>query len=253
MRHIIIVLIAISLISCSNNDEVTKKQNENISYINEEIKMQNDTLQYLVNINYPQLTGIENPKIEFEINSFISKSVKSYLDVFKTGFMSPDEYEQFDLTADNELYINDSILSLTDTRFTFYLEQYFYYVGAAHGNTEFITYNFNISDSHLLILDELFRENSDYIQKISELCINKLMDNTEYSDINWISEGASPNIENFENFLLLDEGIMFIFEPYAVAAYAAGPQFVTIPYEEMADILNRKLLKEMGIVINEVS
>ncbi len=59
----------------------------------------------------------------------------------------------------------------------------------------------------------------------------------DMADAAWIEEGASPDPANYQDWLLTPEALTFIFEPYQVAAYAAGPQTVSIPLTEIAGLL----------------
>lgn len=45
----------------------------------------------------------------------------------------------------------------------------------------------------------------------------------------FFSEGANTNPENFSSFSIDKDAVTFIFQPYQVAAYAAGPQRVVFP------------------------
>ncbi len=59
------------------------------------------------------------------------------------------------------------------------------------------------------------------------------------SDDEWIATGAGPKAENFDSWNITKTGILINFDPYQVAAYAAGPQDVLIPYEEIKSILKQ--------------
>ena len=41
-------------------------------------------------------------------------------------------------------------------------------------------------------------------------------------------EGANTNPENFSSFIISNDKVTFIFQPYQVAAYAAGPQEISV-------------------------
>jgi len=43
--------------------------------------------------------------------------------------------------------------------------------------------------------------------------------------------------ENYQNWVLTPDALVFTFEQYQVAPYAAGPQTVTIPLSDVQDIL----------------
>ncbi len=45
----------------------------------------------------------------------------------------------------------------------------------------------------------------------------------------FFAEGADTNPENFSSFSVSKEAVTFIFQPYQVAAYAAGPQRAVFP------------------------
>ena len=54
----------------------------------------------------------------------------------------------------------------------------------------------------------------------------------EYAEALWTEE-IKPN----GNFLLSEEGIVYIFNQYEIAPYAAGVIELTIPWDEVSDIL----------------
>ena len=56
-------------------------------------------------------------------------------------------------------------------------------------------------------------------------------------------EGASPNGDNFENFLITENGIIFLFPPYQVSSYAMGKWSIEIPYFELRDLLKDNVPK----------
>jgi hypothetical protein len=58
------------------------------------------------------------------------------------------------------------------------------------------------------------------------------------SDENWLADGTSPDRENFLAIVLEPTGFRVFFSPYQVAAYAAGPFEVVIPYAALVDDLN---------------
>ena len=59
------------------------------------------------------------------------------------------------------------------------------------------------------------------------------------SDDEWIGRGAGANADNFQNWNLTKKGLMFTFDQYQVAAYAAGPQTVIIPFDKLKNILRK--------------
>lgn len=248
---IFISVLAFIFISC-NNQEDNPENIKEIIYKSERIQQINDSLQYSIDVGYPVLLNAYSDEIQVKVNKYISKSVTANINVFKKGLLSQEELEKYSMEITNELINKDSVLLITNKVFSFYLEYYYYFAGAAHGNTYFDTYNFNLNSGHIIELEELFYEESSYLEKISELCYRHLSESIrDYNDEEMMMDGTVPNRENYENFILTDKGILFIFEPYQVAAYVAGPQFVDIPYTDLEGIINPSRLLEIGIEINE--
>jgi uncharacterized protein YecT (DUF1311 family) len=82
---------------------------------------------------------------------------------------------------------------------------------------------------------------TDGIQRVSELAIGDLTPHLTglngMSDPTWILTGAGPFADNFETFQFLPNEIVLEFDPYQVAAYAAGPQEVHISLAKLQDVL----------------
>jgi hypothetical protein len=109
-----------------------------------------------------------------------------------------------------------------------------HYLGGAHPGSYHRTLNYDFTTGQQLALSDLFVPGAAYLERIAEFCLNELRRKLD-PDI-WES-GASPTPENYQVWALTSEGLLIIFESYQVAPYAAGPQFVIVPYDLLADIL----------------
>ncbi|OGG48817.1 hypothetical protein A2678_00335 [Candidatus Kaiserbacteria bacterium RIFCSPHIGHO2_01_FULL_53_31] len=109
----------------------------------------------------------------------------------------------------------------------------------AHGNTYYRTFTFNLEDGEPLLLSDLFVKDSPYLETLSVQGRSMLPDiiGVDMYDENMAKAGTEPETINFENFFLDDISLVILFPPYAVAAYAAGPQTLAIPTSELKDIL----------------
>jgi hypothetical protein len=56
-------------------------------------------------------------------------------------------------------------------------------------------------------------------------------------DDDWIQRGAGPDAENYGSWTIGKKGLGIIFDSYQVAAYAAGPQHVLVPYSALKDLI----------------
>ena len=52
-----------------------------------------------------------------------------------------------------------------------------------------------------------------------------------------IQSGASARADNYKAWAITKKGLWITFDPYQVAAYAAGPQYVLVPYSALKDII----------------
>ncbi|MFA7193435.1 MAG: DUF3298 domain-containing protein [Candidatus Paceibacterota bacterium] len=108
--------------------------------------------------------------------------------------------------------------------------------GGAHPNHFYKTITFDKQNSVISIEDLVKREfgGLDAVNKISELVKKIISDKlAENANPEMIADGAGPEIENFKNFYIENEEVVFLFEPYAVAAYAYSSQEARIKFSEI--------------------
>lgn len=145
-------------------------------------------------------------------------------------------YSKFDTPAQN----NDNYVSV--------LVRFGGYTGGAHPYEEVIAYNYDVKNKHEVSLSELFPNDPEYLNKVSEFArteltrrftenLNEGFDNQKEKD-NYIKEviepmlfdGTDPNKpENFKNFTFTDKEITLHFGQYQVGPYVLGLQDVVMP------------------------
>jgi hypothetical protein len=77
---------------------------------------------------------------------------------------------------------------------------------------------------------------------ISTYCITNLRERAKKDqdamiDEDMMKSGASPRADNYQACAITKKGLWVTFDPYQVAAYAAGPQHVLVPYSALKDII----------------
>lgn len=110
------------------------------------------------------------------------------------------------------------------------------YTGGAHGLQATATFSYDKYGKKLALAD-LFTNGEKGLDTIATY-VMKVLSSRKISDQGWIAEGAAPTVENYRAFVIEDAGITFIFDPYQVAAYAAGKQTVTVPITAFKSIAN---------------
>ena len=125
---------------------------------------------------------------------------------------------------------------------SFILDEY-EYMGGAHGMPYWVPFTFDLETGEKLLILDIINNSEEELKEIVtryfEEMINQAPENFWQNAVEAVYE--STNYES--QFYLAEEGIVFYYEPYALACYAAGFQQVTIPYEEfdMAIILDKAL------------
>jgi hypothetical protein len=112
------------------------------------------------------------------------------------------------------------------------------YEGGAHGNSQEMVLNFNTKNGNLLTVKDLFV--SGYEQGLNELLLKALEDKTGCKDIQELhSKGylLSNDIYPSDNFMLNEDDITFIYNPYEIAPYDIGATELTISNSNLDKLL----------------
>ena len=112
----------------------------------------------------------------------------------------------------------------------------FYADGAAHPGSYHRPVTYDLEAGEFLRLEQFFLPGADYLGRLSERCIADL--STRDIGFDMFTSGAEPLEANYAVWNVTAAGLQITFEEYQVAAYAAGPQTVLIPYDQLADILD---------------
>lgn len=211
----------------------------NLSIVTRKITEANKVKMYEIDAEYPEIIGSASPAI-LKFNALAKQSVAKSVADFKKNMLEMTA-EDLKFTKERGVsnyseigydveYADNNLVSIMFSEDT--------YTGGAHPNHYFYTVNYDLKTGRELSLAELFQPNSNYLNVISDYAINKLKSElTEMSDDEWIKNGAGADAENFKSWNISEKGLVLNFNPYQVAAYAAGPQFVVIPYDKLKGIL----------------
>jgi hypothetical protein len=208
------------------------------------IKEANKETHYTVDAEYPQIEGDARfDKFNREARAMIARDVAA----FKSSETAaePDAEEGTDVpaeTGDSSQNIGYEIRFATDDLISIQFTEDSYSRGAAHGNQLTSVLNYDVKNGKKLALADLFNPKSNYLSVISAYCIKDLKlqaqqnKETMLSD-DMIQSGASARADNYKAWAITKKGLWITFDPYQVAAYAAGPQFVLVPYSSLKDII----------------
>ena len=214
---------------------------DDIKIITKEIKDSSASLRYHVSAKYPQLDGMKNQKIQDNINLQIYKIVLDDINNFTSDMK---DWDLTNVPKDFNSEIDHSFTSytLTNEVFSFSFEIYAYYAGAAHPNHWSESMNFDLINGKLISFKDLFKTDSKFLEKISLFCKKDLQLQAEINDYSFdevmLNDGAGAKLTNFKNFNILQKGIQITFDPYQVAPYVVGTQYVIIPYSALYEFIS---------------
>lgn len=172
------------------------------------------------------------------MRSFVSNQIAQFKKEGRFDSLTPEDIKMLGFDSGRKYTLNIAYLISTSKRSVSYIFTVNTYTGGAHGATTFKTFTFDAQTGKLLTLGDLFTKGADYLGKLSTISRTRLPGALrDQADADMIVQGTTPREENFANFFLDNANIVILFEPYQVAAYAAGPQTLYIGLSELATIL----------------
>lgn len=215
-----------------------------VEIVGRQIKENNKKLKYEIDIQYPQLSGSGSPnydKFNQTVRGLMTKKVAG----FKAEMApSPDDPPPTELESlGSDLTVGYTVALAKDDLISILLDVGSYTAGAAHPNSYSETVNFDLRNGKLLKLADLFQPGSKYLQTIAAYCIADLKKQGKQKgeesmlDDDWIERGAGPDTENYGTWTIGKKGLEITFDSYQVAAYAAGPQHVLVPYSALKGMI----------------
>jgi hypothetical protein len=212
-----------------------------VDVVAKSIKENNKKLMYEIDATYPQFTGGNNPNLE-KFNQLARMFVVKNVAGFKKD-MAPAEGEEPppEGSMGSDLGIGYTINLAQDDLVSVQFDIGSYYQGAAHPNSHTETLNYDLKNGRQLKLADLFQPGSKYLQTLSTFCLADLKkqwkEKNEESVEDMLKDGTAPTAKNYESWTITRRGLGINFDSYQVAPYAAGPQFVMVPYSALKDLI----------------
>ncbi len=185
---------------------------------------------YEIDIEYP---------VEYAAYDFITGPITDLINTQRDEILGARPYVEspldpapgygLDLSYESFAH-SDSVVSLLYTIFA--------NTGGAHPNTYFQTYTFDLNAGTQMFFGDLFPDTDAALNVIAPIAQAQLTEKFgDAADAAWITQGAGPELANYEDFVLTEDSVVFYFEPYQVAAYVFGSSQVEIPLAELADVM----------------
>lgn len=112
------------------------------------------------------------------------------------------------------------------------------YLGGAHGSTFFQYRNIRLTDGKVMLQSDVFLP-GEAEEKVKALIMRQLMEDSDCATVEQLQEETGITMLgdvyiNDDNFQLLADGILFLYNIYEIAPYACGPVSVVVPYDQLA-------------------
>jgi hypothetical protein len=188
---------------------------------------------YTITAQIPNLQSSVDSRVRI-FNELMNQIVQDEIAQFKNDVLAFATNPP--ISAGSSFDLQYSIIDQRADIWSIKFDIYVYADGAAHPYGYSRTLNYDLSNGREITMDELFLSSSDYLQVISDYCKSQLAARDIGFDM--LSAGVDPLPENYQRWNISNEGLMITFDAYQVAAYAAGPQIVVIPFSVLQSIIN---------------
>lgn len=252
-------LISLILISCESVDEDTILFDDVCA--DKEVKLSNEEdspvcsvhlqLAYATEKNGHKAEVINNAiqKRLLEMNDLTMKQAvdsfaNSYTDSYRRNFLPLYNQDRADTTKRSWYEYHYVITTSTQSGgkgTTSYLATIDYFEGGAHGVNQQQTIVFDNQNGKELSLDDLFVKG--YEKKLTPILLKSLKEKTGAKNNKDLKKmGYLNQMDMFpsKNFILNDETVTFIYNPYEIASYDKGSTELTISLDALNSILKKK-------------
>ena len=180
---------------------------------------------YRYRVEYPQLDG--NPGLVRAVDSVIEgrirRDVAEFLDAARSGPLAgPSDLECMSRTDRATARLAVLRVDCTEQQ-----------AGAARPDAPSHTFNCDLIRGRVLTLQDLFTQGSEYLTVLSEAARQQLHAKLVSGDDKALSEGTSPAVANFKDFLLEKDALVVVFAKYQGAVGADGQPEVDISYGDL--------------------
>ena len=210
------------------------------------IKETNKKLKYEIDAEYPQISGASDSrfdKFNQEAKSLAAAEAARFRKEMAEWAADQAELENQDPQLGSSLDIWYSVSLATDDLISTQFNIGRYFQGAAHPNSNSRVLNYDLKAGKAIRLTDLFKPGTKYLQTISSYAIKDLKKQSQSKggesmfDDEWLQKGAGADADNYQSWVITKKGLGITFDSYQVAPYAAGPQYVLIPYSALKDII----------------
>lgn len=150
------------------------------------------------------------------------------------------------------VFANDQVVSVLFLSYS--------YTGGAHGNYGYDAHTYDLRTGNELVLQDLVRSDQLklFYQRVSKKLLGQnrdlLFPETVQDIERFVGEKGATSTQvqeqqfgHLTNWYLTNEGIVFFYNPYEIAPYAAGVQEIVLPFSEWKDLARPETLSRLTL------
>lgn len=185
------------------------------------------TTEYTVDISYPQF-GI--PAIDSQIKADVVAGENDLITQANTDKPAENRYPQYAYTcAFNQPSIGANYAPYIGSDYISVAVVCAPYTGGAHENPVVMGETFDRSTGKRVTLDQALSLTGMTLSQIASSSKAQLAQNPDTAPTGIWASGSDPTSDNYSTFLINQDAVTFIFQPYQVAPYSSGAPEVSIP------------------------
>ncbi len=197
-----------------------------------------EPITYTLEVNVPLLRAPDpNDAPTTGFNAVVQSAVDEMTSAFVKDLELYPPDPAFTAGTTSFFLVNATRFALTQRIVSLRLDVGGYVAGAAHPYSFSRTVNYDLQANRELALADLFRPDEDYLTTIADYSRTEL-ENTDF--FAGFESGADPIEEDYRswNWSAETPSLVITFDPYQVGPYAAGPQEIKIPIDNLNGLLD---------------
>lgn len=222
-----VCLVALTCVSCEQDESIKSTK----------VIRKRETKDFVSNIQISKFNSgrKEVNKELLSFNAMRLRELMSYVDTLKTEaeacFASMDTVNFDRPSWKYSLFVRDTVLSIISNKIISVLQTESTFTGGAHPNNINKSYNYDLQKHRLLELSDII--NMKYSSRVNALLRSEFKANNKFN----IELFDEPSLEKLDAIGVTSDSIIFIFNQYTLACYAAGVIKIEVQRSDLGDAL----------------
>ena len=154
---------------------------------------------------------------------------------------------EYEAAVETDIYVRRA----DEEVFSFMVNEYSY-SGGAHGYYSFVGHNYRTATGEVISLSDVVKDDAQFRQVVEQKLRDKYGDYLEPDLTDRLESYAVSGGEYEYDWRMDGTGIYVIFNPYAIAPYAAGAQQIHIGFEEYPALFTGEFHKQEGAFVYQI-